>query len=183
MLTRVRPHPRPDKYPNSSLYKAWFHDGTEWIFIAEWRRVELDPADNNGKQPVTRWYTGAHHFLENFNPATGNLTRRGTWNNQWYVGKNGEFFEPTAYVFTNDATAAAGHRVDHAGGVVGDGPLAGAMYLEMGGYFTANVPPRTRFTKPAGGNRPVLDFAALNAMGTDDPAADPVIDPDERYEE
>jgi hypothetical protein len=29
----------------------------------------------------------------------------------------------------------------------------------------------------------VLDFAALNAMGTNDPAEDPMIDPGERYDE
>jgi hypothetical protein len=184
MLTRVRPHPRQDKYPNSSLYKAWFHDGAGWIFIAEWRRIELDAADNNGRPPRARWYTGAHHFLENFNPAVGNLARRGTWDNQWYISKDGEFFEPTGYLFTNDATASAGHRVDYAGGVMPAGDeRAGAIFLKMGGYFTANVSARARFTKPAKNNRPALDFAALNAMGTDDPAADPVIDPGERYDE
>ncbi|MDR0765828.1 MAG: DUF3472 domain-containing protein [Odoribacteraceae bacterium] len=182
MLTRVRPHPRQDLFPGSTLYKAWFHDGDEWVFIAEWRRVELDADDNHGIPPAPRRYAGAHHFLENFTPATGNVTRRGTWDNQWFISKEGEYFEATAFTFTNDATAAAGHRVDHAGGVVPAGDtLSGAVFLETGGYFTGNVPSGTRFTKPARGKRPALDLDALNAMGTDDPAVDPVLDAGERY--
>jgi hypothetical protein len=182
ILTRVRPHPRPDLFPNSSLYKAWFHDGTGWIFIAEWRRVELDPKDNNGVIPTTKWYTDAHHFLENFNPETGNKTRMGTWDNQWYIDKNGVFHEPTAYRFTHDQTASNGDRVDHAGGVVPPGESrSGSIFLKMAGYFTGNVPTGTGFIKPARKNRPVLDFKALNAMGTDDPALDRLIDPGERY--
>lgn len=182
MLTRVRPHPRQDKFPGSSLYKAWFHDGEEWIFIAEWRRVELDAADNNGRPPAPRWYTGAYHFLENFNPATGDVTRFGTWDNQWFISKDGEYFEPTGFTFTNDATAGAGHRVDYSGGVIPPGePLSGALFLKMGGYFTDNVPTRTRFVKPARGQRPTLDLTTLNAMGTDDPTIDSVLDEGERY--
>ncbi|MDR2414402.1 MAG: DUF5077 domain-containing protein [Odoribacteraceae bacterium] len=182
MLTRVRPHPRQDKFPGSSLYKTWFHDGQEWIFIAEWRRVELDAADNNGKEPSARWYSGPYHFLENFNPATGNTTRLGTWDNQWFVSREGKYFEATRFTFTFDATAEAGDRVDYAGGVMpSPGPLSGAMFLKMGGYFTKNVPTRTRFTRPARGKRPELDLEALNAMGTDDPAEDAMLDEGERY--
>jgi hypothetical protein len=173
VLTRVRPHPEPERFPNSSLYKAWFHNGTEWIFIAEWRRIELDPADNGGKQPTTNWYTGAHHFLENFSTSTGHLTRYGTWNNDYYIGADGTFHECTAYTFTNDATAGALERLDYAGGVLpANNPQAGAMFLKMGGYFTDNLPRNTKLDKPTSGNRPAIDFAALNAMGTDDPEAD-----------
>ncbi|MDR1938005.1 MAG: DUF3472 domain-containing protein [Tannerellaceae bacterium] len=184
ILTRARPHPQPDKFPNSSLYKAWFHNGSEWIFIAEWRRIELDPADNNGVQPTTKWYTNAHHFLENFNTATGHLPRYGTWNNDWYIGTDGAFYECTNYTFTNDATAQNRERIDYAGGIrpAGD-PQAGAAFLKMGGYFTNNVPGYTQFVKTAAGNRPAIDFAALNAMGTDDPNEDNIIDPGEKYEE
>jgi hypothetical protein len=173
VLTRVRPHPEPERFPNSSLYKAWFHNGVEWIFIAEWRRVELDAADNGGKQPATNWYTDAYHFLENFNPATGHLPRYGTWNNDYYIGADGTFHECSAYTFTNDATASALERLDYAGGILPtDDPQSGAIFLKMGGYFTDNIPSNTTFQKSANGNPPAIDFAVLNAMGTDDPAAD-----------
>ncbi|MDR0692887.1 MAG: DUF3472 domain-containing protein [Prevotellaceae bacterium] len=184
MLTRVRPHPQPEKFPNSSLYKTWFHDGEKWIFIAEWRRIELDAADNNGVAPTTNWYTGAHHFLENFTPNEGNKTRYGTWNNDWYISADGEWYESANYTFTNDATASAGDRVDYAGGILPPGdPQAGAVFLKMGGYFTDNVPAQTRFVKSLRNDRPAIDFAALNAMGTDDPAADTMVDVGEQYEE
>lgn len=184
MLTRVRPHPQPDKFPNSSLYKCWFHNGEEWIFIAEWRRVELDPEDNNGREPTPNWYTGAYHFLENFSVNTGNQERYGTWDNQWFVGSNGTFHEPTEYRFTYDSTGSGGHRVDYDGAVMEDGLYAGSVYLRMGGYFTDNQPETNlMFTKPAKNNRPAIDLAALNAMGTDDPAEDNAIDQGERYQE
>ncbi|MDR1681233.1 MAG: DUF3472 domain-containing protein [Prevotellaceae bacterium] len=184
MLTRVRPHPQPERFPNSSLYKAWFHDGEKWIFIAEWRRIELDAADNNGIVPTTKWYTGAHHFLENFSVNEGNKTRYGTWNNDWYIGNAGEWYETADYTFSNDATASAGDRVDYAGGILPAGdPQAGAVFLKMGGYFTDNVPSQTRFVKPLRNDRPEIDFAALNAMGTDDHSEDAIIDANEQYEE
>lgn len=173
MLTRVRPHPDQEKYPFSSLYKAWFHNGTEWVFVAEWRRAEVSAADNNGVQPSVKWYTGAHHFLENFNTSTGHLTRYGTWNNDYYIGRDGTFYECEKYTFTNDATATALERVDYAGGIRPSGdPQSGAIFLKMGGYFTNNVMRGTIFTKTLNGNKPQLDFAALNAMGTDDPDED-----------
>jgi hypothetical protein len=173
MLTRIRPHPDQEKYPYSSLYKTWFHNGTEWVFVAEWRRQEKLPEDNNGVRPTVKWYSGAHHFLENFGPATGHLTRYGTWNNDWYIGADGAFYESVDYVFTNDATAAAQERVDYAGGILPEGdPQAGAVFLKMGGYFTNNVSAQSKFTKAPKNNRPVIDFEALNAMGTDDPETD-----------
>ena len=173
MLTRVRPHPDQMRFPHSSLYKAWFHNGDEWVFIAEWRRAEISAADNNGIQPSVKWYTGAHHFLENFNTGTGHLTRYATWDNDWYIGADGTFYEATNYTFTNDATASNLERVDYAGGIMpAGGPQAGATFLKIGGYFTDNVPAQSKFTKVAKNNIPVLDFAALNAMGTDDPDED-----------
>jgi hypothetical protein len=53
------------------------------------------------------WYTGAHHFLENFTPNEGNKTRYGTWNNDWYISTTGEWYETADYTFSNDATASA----------------------------------------------------------------------------
>lgn len=176
VLTRVRPHPDQAKYPHSSLYKAWFYNGTEWVFVAEWRRAEMSAEDNNGTQPSLKWYTGAHHFLENFSTATGHLTRYGTWNNDYYIGSDGTFYECEKYTFTNDATATALERIDYAGGIMpSTDPQSGAIFLKMGGYFTNNVLRGTVFTRTLNGNKPQLDFAALNAMGTDDPDVDKAV--------
>lgn len=184
LLTRVRPHPDQETYPYSTLYKAWFHNGEEWIFIAEWRRIELYPEDNDGKESQPHWYKGAHHFLENFSPGMGYIERYGTWDNQWFISNDREYHEVEKWYFTNDATASAGDRIDFGGGIrpAGD-PQAGAVYLRMGGYFTDNTKYGSVFTKPLRGNTPVLDFDALNAMGTDDRNVDPILDPDEKYEE
>jgi hypothetical protein len=184
MLTRVRPHPQPDKYPYSTLHKTWFHNGEKWIFLAEWRRMELDPADNGGKVTQPQWYSGAYHFVENFDVTQGNKTRYGTWSNDWYVGANGQWYECTSYVFTHDATGDRGERIDHAGGILPAGhPQAGALFIKMGGFFTDNVNEPKQFFKQALNNRPNIDFNALNAMGTDNPAEDSRIDSGEQYEE
>ncbi|MDR3181048.1 MAG: hypothetical protein LBT61_03855, partial [Prevotellaceae bacterium] len=96
----------------------------------------------------------------------------------------GEWYEGANYTFSNDATAQAGDRVDYAGGILPAGdPQAGAVFLKMGGYFTDNVPTQTRFVKSLRNDRPDIDFAALNAMGTDDPADDTMIDAGEQYVE
>ena len=173
MLTRVRPHPDNVRFPNSTLFKAWFHNGVEWVFVAEWRR---DEGSSTGVLAPPKWYSNAHHFLENFNVGTGHLSRYGAWGSDWYIGADGVFHECLNYTFTNDATGSNNERVDYAGGILpADHPLAaGAIFLKMGGYFTDNLPATAvRVFNKAGGNAaPVLDFDALNAMGTDDPAAD-----------
>ena len=173
MLTRVRPRPDNVRFPNSTLFKAWFHNGVEWVFVAEWRR---DEGSSTGVLAPPKWYSNAHHFLENFNVGTGHLSRYGAWGSDWYIGADGVFHECLNYTFTNDATGSNNERVDYAGGILpADHPLAaGAIFLKMGGYFTDNLPATAvRVFNKAGGNAaPVLDFDALNAMGTDDPAAD-----------
>ena len=184
MLTRVRPHPQPGKYPYSTLYKTWFHNGEKWIFLAEWRRMELDPADNGGTVTQPRWYSGAYHFIENFEVNQGNKTRYGTWNNDWYVGANGQWHETTSYVYSYQR-GGSGERIDRAGGIMPAGsPQAGALFLKISGFFTDGVADdKRRFFKQPLNNRPDIDFDALNAMGADDPAEDNRIDPGEQYEE
>jgi hypothetical protein len=184
MLTRVRPHPQPEKYPYSTLHKTWFHNGERWIFLAEWRRMELDPADNGGKVTQPRWYSGAYHFIENFDVAQGDKTRYGTWNNDWYVSANGQWYETTSYVYSY-SRGGNGERIDRAGGIMPAGdPQAGALFLKISGFFTDGIVDDTKqFFKPPLGLRPTIDFDALNAMGTDNPAEDSRIDPGEQYEE
>lgn len=184
MLTRVRPHPQSDKYPYSTLHKAWFHNGEKWIFIAEWRRMELEPADNGGKVTQPAWYEKVYHFTENFDVTQGHKSRYAIWNNDWYVSANGYWQECTSYRLTHDVRYDRGERIDHAGGIMPAGsPYAGALYLKICGFFTDIVhAPKQIFKQPLN-NRPDIDFDALNAMGTDDPAENSLISPGEQYEE
>lgn len=181
VLLRIRPHPDQVKFPNSTLYKAWFHNGTEWIFMCEWRRQEVQPGDKGVTAATVKgpyWYTGASHFVEDFNGQMGHLPHMAYFTNHWFITDKGEYVEPTGYVFTGDQAQG---RADVAGGVVTEGPLANSIFLKSGGYFTdAKVVPNP-FKKTTVAVKPQLDLNALNAMGTDDPAVDNKITPGEQY--
>ncbi|MFT3903772.1 MAG: DUF3472 domain-containing protein [Niabella sp.] len=181
VLLRIRPHPDQVKFPNSTLYKAWFHNGTEWMFMCEWRRQEIQPGDKGvtvAKGPY--WYTSAGHFVEDFNGTMGYAPHMAYYSNHWFITDKGEYVEPTGYIFTGDQAEG---RVDVAGGVVTEGPFTNSIFLKTGGYFTnAKLLPNP-FKKPAPAVKPNLDLAALNAMGTDDAAQDSAISPGEQYAE
>lgn len=181
VLVRIRPHPDQVRFPNSTLNKAWFHNGKEWVFMCEWRRQELQPGDKGTVTPKgPYWYTGASHFVEDFNGQQGHLPHMAFYSNHWFITDKGEYVEPTGYIFTGDQAEG---RADVAGGVMSDGPYANSTFLKSGGYFTdARILPNP-FTKPAPAVKPVLDLKALNEMGTDDPAEDSVITPGEQYTE
>lgn len=181
VLLRIRPHPDQVRFPNSTLYKAWFHNGTEWMFMCEWRRQEVQPGDK-GVTPATvkgpYWYTNASHFVEDFNGTMGYLPHMAYYSNHWFITDQGEYVEPTGYSFTGNQAQG---RADVAGGVVTSGEFANSIFLKSGGYFTDGLPVINPFKKPAPAVRPDLDLTALNAMGTDDPAEDNAITPGERY--
>lgn len=182
VLLRIRPHPDQVKFPNSTLYKAWFHNGTEWIFMCEWRRQEVLPGDKGVTAATVKgpyWYTGASHFVEDFNGTRGDLLHMAYYSNHWFITDNGEYVEPTGYVFTGDQAQG---RADVAGGVATEGPFANSIFLKSGGYFTDSKVLPKPFKKPAPAVKPQLDLDALNAMGTDDPALDSKITPGERYQ-
>lgn len=181
VLLRIRPHPDQVKFPNSTLYKAWFHNGREWIFMCEWRRQEVQPGDKGVTAATVKgpyWYTGASHFVEDFNGQMGHLPHMAYFDNHWFITDKGEYVEPTGYVFTGDQAQG---RADVAGGVVGSGQFSNAIFLQSGGYFTDAVRLTNPFKKPAPAVKPVLDLEALNAMGTDDPSQDAAISPGEKY--
>ena len=183
VLLRIRPHPDQVRFPNSTLYKAWFHNGTEWMFMCEWRRQEVQPGDK-GVTPATVkgpfWYTGASHFVEDFNGMQGHLPHEAYFSNHWFITDQGEYVEPTGYVFTGDQAQG---RADVAGGVITSGEFANSLYMRTGGYFTDYTPTTNPFKKPSPAIKPTLDLEALNAMGTDDPAKDNAVTPGERYTE
>lgn len=189
VLLRIRPHPDQARFPNSTLYKAWFHNGTEWLFMCEWRRQEIQPGDKGVTEATVRgpfWYTGASHFVEDFNGTMGYLPHEAYFTNHWFITDQGQYVEPTDYVFTGDQAQG---RADVAGGIVTSGEYANAVYMRSGGYFVDYTPVVNPFKKIAPAVMPTLDLVALNAMGTDDPEEDKAltgsstspISPDEKY--
>ena len=189
VLLRIRPHPDQVRFPNSTLYKAWFHNGTEWLFMCEWRRQEIQPGDKGVTAATVKgpyWYTGAGHFVEDFNGTMGHLPHVAYFTNHWFITDQGEYVEPTGYVFTGDQAQG---RADVAGGVVTSGEFANAIYMRTGGYFTDITPVTNPFKKITPAVKPTLDLVDLNAMGTDDPDTDKAltgsstspISPDEKY--
>lgn len=139
LLTRVRPNG-----DNSTTYTAWFFnpESETWELIASFKRPKINT-----------WYKGAHSFLENFIPSQGYLGRSVLFSNQWVRTKSGEWIELTEGVFTYDATAAAGVRMDYAGGVT----KSGEFFLQNGGFFNVPTPYESIFRREATDERPQVD--------------------------
>ena len=62
----------------------------------------------------------------------------------------------TAGRYTGDATATNAQRMDYAGGLEN-----GKFYLRNGGFFAEVVKTGQNFTRPATGQAPAVDVAAL----------------------
>lgn len=136
----------PDGKGNT-IYTAYFYapEEGEWRLIASFLRPKTDT-----------WYTNAHSFLENFIPEQGYITRKVTFENQWAYTNKGEWIELTEGMFTHDATAQAGVRMDYAGGLSGEG-----FYLQNCGFFNESTPYKSMFTRNVKNIAPVIDFRAL----------------------
>jgi len=132
---------------NCTKYTAYFFDPdkAQWRLIASFSR----PA-------TTTWYKGAHSFLENFVPHTGQFTRRGLYGNQWARTKEGEWIEILRARFTADNTARQGMRTDYQGGVIGNN-----FYLQNCGFFNETTPINSVFVRQPNGAPPVIDFGEL----------------------
>lgn len=128
-------------------YTAWFHEPEEdkWHLMASFRR------------PHTSTYlTNLYSFLENFVPATGDTERMAHFKNQWMYDTDGNWTEFTNTTFTADATANSGHRLDYAGGVIGD-----AFFMRNCGFFDDYTQIGTEFTRESEAVQPVIDFESL----------------------
>lgn len=140
----------PDGKGNT-VYTAYFYatDEARWRLIASFMRPKTDT-----------WYKRPHSFLENFSPNQGCLARKVFFTNQWLRTAAGQWMKLTDARFTHDATASAGVRRDHAGGVEGN-----SFYLKMGGFFNETVTQGTPFKRPEEyGEQPVIDFDALKLL-------------------
>lgn len=145
-LTRVVPDGK-----GSTIYTSWFGDKekNEWRLIASFRR------------PKTNTHlTGFHSFLENFNPATGHIPRRGQHGNVWVRDTKGNWTESLTAKFSVDATGGGGHRLDFTGGAVGN-----MFYMKNCGFFHEPVSPGTSFTRESSGGSPDIDLESLPGEG------------------
>lgn len=143
-------HVMPDKKGNT-IYTAYFFapEENEWRLIASFLRPK-----------TSTWYTNAHSFLENFIPEQGHLKRNVLFENQWACTSAGEWIELTEGMFTHDATASAGVRMDYAGGIDEN-----RFYLQNCGFFNESTPFKSMFTRTSGGSvQPVIDFESLKTI-------------------
>lgn len=132
---------------NSTDYTAYFYtpEDNKWHLIASFRRPQ-------GSRHLKRLYS----FLENFVPATGNVSRKANYNNQWVYTTDKEWLELTKAKFTADATARKESRLDYAGGVNGN-----QFFMENCGFFNATTPINTEFTRASNSTAPNIDFTQL----------------------
>lgn len=144
-LTEVK----PDGNGNTD-YTGYFFatDDNEWKLIASFRRPH-----------TSTWYTGAHSFLENFNPEMGYVERKVYFNNQWVRKVDGTWHEMTKGRFTCDATGSARIRLDYAGGVETE-----KFFLQNCGFFDQTTPYGAEFSRKALGVPPVINLDALNMI-------------------
>lgn len=141
---------RPDDKGNT-IYTAYFYvpEEKEWRLIASFLRPQ-----------TSTWYKNPHSFLENFNPEQGYLSRKVYFGNQWARSKEGKWTRLKEAVFTHDATARAGVRLDYKGGETVDN----RFYLEMGGFFDDSIPMGTVFHSDPMGNEPEIDWELLEKL-------------------
>ncbi|KAB5486087.1 MULTISPECIES: DUF3472 domain-containing protein [Flagellimonas] len=136
----------PSDVEGSTDYTGYFFDPAvgEWEMIASLRRPQ-----------TSTYLTGLYSFLENFNPATGNITRQGNYSNQWAYTTDGTWNEVTEATFRVDATAANGDRMDFYGGTEGNG-----FILKNCGFFNDFTSVGSALTRDSG-TQPDVDLDAL----------------------
>ena len=138
---------KPDGNGNT-IYTAYFFDNNkgEWSLIASFRRPK-----------TSTWYTGAHSFLENFNPVMGYINRKVYYANQWARTTDGRWLPVSKARFTCDITGAKEMRLDYTGGVEGDN-----FFLSMGGFFDDYMEAGTYFDRKGNVTEaPNIDFSTL----------------------
>ena len=138
---------KPDGNGNT-IYTAYFFDNNkgEWSLIASFRRPQ-----------TSTWYTGAHSFLENFNPVMGYINRKAYYTNQWARTTDGRWVPVSKARFTCDTTGAEEMRFDYTGGIEGD-----CFFLSMGGFFDEYMKSGTYFERKGNVTEsPDIDFSTL----------------------
>lgn len=132
---------------NYTTYTAYFYapEKKQWLLIASFSRPETNT-----------YLKRLHSFLENFEPETGNISRKAWYHNQWIKTKEGEWKPVTKMMFTGDATAGKGYRLDYGGGSEN-----GKFYLRNCGFFNNNTTLKTKYSVSSSGKKPDIDFLSL----------------------
>lgn len=132
---------------NYTTYSAYFYaaEKRKWLLIASFNRPETNT-----------YLKKLHSFLENFEPETGVITRKAWYHNQWAVTKSGEWKQVKNMLFTGDATANIGYRLDYSGGAED-----GKFYLRNCGFFNDNTELKSKFSIPSTGKKPDIDLLLL----------------------
>jgi hypothetical protein len=132
----------------TTIYTAYFKpiESADWQLVASFKRPQ-----SGG------YLKGIHSFLENFDPSTGDKSRKVLFGNQWIVDIEGKWYPLNDAMFTGDQTASINFRKDYAGGIQGN-----QFYLQNCGFFDDFVALKTLFSKPTSNQKPPeIDFAKL----------------------
>jgi Domain of unknown function (DUF3472)/Domain of unknown function (DUF5077) len=120
----------------------WFHpENKAWMLIASFR------APKDGKH-----LRGLYSFSENFGGSNGHLLRKAAYGNQWVRTTDGKWREITDASFSHDGTGREA-RLDRFMGVE-----KGAFFLSHGGFVEGFTKYGDKFTRPATGQPPVIEF-------------------------
>ncbi len=123
----------------------WFHpEQKKWMLIASFR------APRDGK-----WLRGLYSFSENFGGSNGHLQRKALFGPAWLRSADGKWSEITEASFSHDPTGKA-NRLDRFMGVEN-----GRFFLSQGGFVSGFTKYGEKFTRPATGTPPDVDFPAV----------------------
>ena len=131
---------------NHTDYTAYFFapEKEKWELIASFRR------------PKAGNYLGSlYSFLENFVPATGDVTRKANYRNQWVYDKDKGWLAINNAIFSADATADQKDRLDYAGGETKEG-----YFLKNCGFFDNYTKVGAEFKRKST-QAPEIDFEKL----------------------
>ena len=123
----------------------WFHpEQKKWTLIASFR------APRDGK-----WLRGLYSFSENFGGSNGHIVRKALYGPAWLRTADGKWQEITEASFSHDGTGKA-NRLDRFMGVE-----SGRFFLSHGGFVPGFTKFGEKFTRPATGTPPNVDFPPL----------------------
>ncbi|HVT85785.1 MAG TPA: DUF3472 domain-containing protein [Chitinophagaceae bacterium] len=139
-------HAQPEANAHT-IFTAYFFtpETKKWNLIASFSRPATDT-----------YLKHLHSFLENFEPSTGYITRKAYYGNQWVANKNGEWKPITKMIFTGDATAQKGYRLDYSGGEENN-----LFFLRNCGFFDDNTKLRSQFEHKPAQTPPSVDLKSL----------------------
>ena len=135
-----------DSASQTTIYTGYFYIPEK----QKWKLIASFSAPKDGKN-----LRGLYSFSENFVGINGQLERKALFGNQWIQnGANGQWQELTEARFSYDVTGKMGDRIDYGAGVT----ASGAFELWHGGFKNATANYGQAFNRPAGQNKPVIDF-------------------------